>query len=74
MTFKNVNLEKVVANIAISYFVIGIIFATLYAVYYKWTALSFFSPGFFAVVFSWPLQAIGFIGDLLTYGLAGKPI
>lgn len=66
--------EKIVTNLAIIYFVVGLLFATGFAVYYKWPALSFLSPGFFAVVFSWPLQAIGFVGDLLNYGLAGKPI
>ncbi|MBI3109904.1 hypothetical protein HYZ06_02575 [Candidatus Daviesbacteria bacterium] len=66
--------EKLVTNLAIVYFVIGLLFATSFAVYYKWSPLSFLSPGFFAVVFTWPLQAIGFVGDLLTYGLAGKPI
>jgi len=68
------NKEKIVANIAIAYFLLGIVIATSFAIYYKWTALSFLSPGFFAVVFSWPIQLPGFIGDLLTYGLAGKPI
>lgn len=71
---KTVFKEKIIANLAISYFIVGIVFTTLFAIYYKWTALSFFSPGFFAVVFSWPIQAPGFIGDLLTYGLSGKPI
>lgn len=66
--------EKIIANLAISYFIFGIIFTILFAIYYKWSALSFFSPGFFAVVFSWPVQAPGFLGDLLTYGLSGKPI
>lgn len=67
-------LEKIIANLAIIYFVFGIVFATAFAVYYKWSALSFFSPGFFAVTFSWPFQILGFIGDYLTYGLAGKPL
>ena len=66
--------EKIVTNLTIAYFVIGLLFATCFAIYYKWPALSFLSPGFFAVVFTWPMQAIGFMGDLLTYGLAGKPI
>ncbi|MDO8618710.1 MAG: hypothetical protein Q7R49_02060 [Candidatus Daviesbacteria bacterium] len=66
--------EKIITNIAIGYFLIGVVVAILFALYYKWTALSFFSPGFFAVVFSWPLQMPGFIGDFLSYGFAGKPI
>ena len=66
--------EKIVANLAISYFVFGIIFAVLFALYYKWSGFSFFSPGFFAVVFTWPLQIGGFLGDFLTYGMAGKPL
>lgn len=70
----NFKLEKVVANLAIAYFVFGIIFATCFAIYYKWSALSFLSPGFFAVVFTWPFQLLGFVGDFLTYGMAGKPI
>lgn len=66
--------ERIIGNLAISYFLFGIFFAICFAIYYKWGALSFFSPGFFAVVFSWPLQFPGFLGDLLVYGLAGKPI
>ena len=68
------NKEKLIANLAIWYFVIGLIFAFAFAFYYKWSALSFFSPGFFAVVFTWPFQISGFLGDFLVYGLAGKPI
>ncbi len=68
------NKEKIVTNLAIGYVLFGLVFAILFALYYKWSALSFFSPGFFAVLFSWPIQAPGFIGDLLYYGLAGKPI
>ncbi len=66
--------EKLIANIAMIYFILGLVFATLFALYYKWTIGSFLSPGFYAVVLTWPLQAIGFIGDLSYYGLAGKPI
>lgn len=66
--------EKIVTNVAVIYFVVGVIFAIAFAIYYKWPPLSFLSPGFFAVVFTWPLQAIGFVRDLLTYGLSGKPI
>lgn len=66
--------EKIIGNLAISYLLLGLVFATLFAIYYKWSGLSFLSPGFFAVVFSWPIQAPGMIRDLLYYGLAGKPI
>lgn len=66
--------EKIIANIAIAYFIFGVVFAASFAIYYKWSAFSFFSPHFFTVVFTWPLQLLGFLGDLLTYGLAGKPI
>ena len=71
MTF---NKEKIIANLAIVYFLAGFVFTILFAIYYKWPYLSFMSPGFFAVVFSWPMQVPGFLGDLLTYGLSGKPI
>lgn len=64
---------KLLTNIAIVYFLIGLLFASGFALYYKWTALAFLSPGFYAVVLSWPLQIPGFIFDLQTYGLAGKP-
>lgn len=66
--------DRLFTSIAIIYFVIGLIFATLFALYYRWEILSFLSPGFYAVVLSWPYQAIGFLRDFLTYGLAGKPI
>lgn len=66
--------ERIFTSIAIIYFIVGLIFATLFAIYYRWEILSFLSPGFYAVVLSWPYQAIGLIRDLLYYGLAGKPI
>lgn len=66
--------EKVISNIAIVYFVLGLFVAIAFALYYRWPFLSFLSPGFFAVVFTWPIQLIGFIFDLSFYGLAGKPI
>lgn len=56
------------------YFMFGIIFASSFAYYYRWEFYGYFSPNFFVVVFSWPYQAIGFVKDLLYYGLAGKPI
>jgi len=61
--------EKLLTNFAIVYFILGLFFATIFAIYYKWEALSFLSPGFYAVVLTWP-----FLQDFLTYGLAGKPI
>ncbi|MBI2314675.1 hypothetical protein HYU93_01280 [Candidatus Daviesbacteria bacterium] len=66
--------EKILSTIAIAYFMFGFVFAVAFAVYYKWSFYSFLSPGFYSVIFTWPFQTIGFINDLLTYGLAGKPI
>ncbi len=57
-----------------AYMMAGLAFAFLFAIYYRWGALSFFSPGFYAVIFTWPYQAIGFVNDLMFYGLAGKPV
>lgn len=67
-------MEKKVSVCFVLYFILGLIFAFLFALYYRWPALGYFSPGFYMVIFSWPYQAIGFIKDLLYYGLAGKPI
>ncbi|OGE14387.1 hypothetical protein A3F00_05160 [Candidatus Daviesbacteria bacterium RIFCSPHIGHO2_12_FULL_37_11] len=66
--------EKLLTNFAIVYFILGLFFATIFAIYYKWEALSFLSPGFYAVVLTWPFQFSGLLQDFLTYGLAGKPI
>lgn len=66
--------EKLVTNLAIVYFIVGLIFASCFAIYYRWEMGSFLSPGFYIVVITWPFQAVGFIRDLLYYGLAGKPI
>ncbi|TSC66228.1 MAG: Uncharacterized protein CEO21_240 [Microgenomates group bacterium Gr01-1014_80] len=66
--------DKLITNLAILYFILGLIFATGYAAYYKWTALAFLSPGFYAVVLTWPLQISGFFNDFINFGLAGKPI
>jgi hypothetical protein len=71
--FQNFNREKVVWALAISYITFGIVFAFVFALYYRWTPLSYFSPGFYNVVFTWPFQAGGLIKDLLYYGLSGKP-
>ncbi|MDD5416029.1 MAG: hypothetical protein PHE48_03450 [Candidatus Daviesbacteria bacterium] len=52
----------------------GFVFAVAFAIYYRWPYLSFLSPGFYSVILTWPLQAIGFTKDFIMYGLAGKPI
>lgn len=67
-------MEKKLSTVAVLYFVIGLIFAFIFAIYYRWSAFSYFSPGFFSVVLTWPYQAIGFTKDILYYGLAGKPV
>lgn len=66
--------ERILSTIAIIYFMIGFVFAIGFAIYYRWPFLSFLSPGFYSVILTWPFQAIGFINDLLYYGLSGKPI
>ncbi|MEK7617160.1 MAG: hypothetical protein AAB414_03830 [Patescibacteria group bacterium] len=66
--------EKLISTIAIFYFITGFIIAILFALYYRWSYLSFLSPGFYSVILSWPFQLIGFVRDFLTYGFAGKPI
>ena len=65
--------EKVLATLAVIYFFTGLIFAVGFAIYYHWSYLSFLSPGFFTVLFTWPLQLPGMISDLQNYGLVGKP-
>ena len=66
--------SKILSNIAIGYFLIGFVFAIVFALYYRWPYLSFLSPGFYSVILTWPLQLIGFARDFWAYGLAGKPI
>lgn len=66
--------EKILSTIAIFYFMIGFVVAILFALYYRWSPLSFLSPGFYSVILTWPYQLIGFTNDLLNYGLAGKQI
>lgn len=66
--------EKLITNIAIIYFILGLIFATVFAIYYRWEILSFLSPGFYTVVLTWPFQFSGFLRDFIAYGIAGKPI
>lgn len=68
------NKEKILSSIAVGYFMAGFVFAIIFAIYYRWPTLSFLSPGFYSVIITWPFQAIGFINDLLIYGLAGKPV
>jgi len=36
--------EAIISSIAIGYFMIGLIFAVMFAIYYRWPTLSFFSP------------------------------
>lgn len=67
-------MEKRIAAIAIIYFLIGLVFAILYALFYHWPPLSFFSPGFYAVILTWPFQTFGFFTDFQYYGLAGKTL
>lgn len=62
------------SNFAILYFTIGFVVAILFALYYRWPLLSYLSPGFYSVILTWPFQLIGFIQDLLIYGLAGKTL
>lgn len=66
--------EKIVSTLAVIYFMVGFVIAILFALYYKWSYLSFLSPGFYSVILSWPYQLIGFVRDFWNYGLAGKPI
>jgi hypothetical protein len=66
--------SRLFSSLAIAYFMFGFVFAIFFAVYYKWSFLSFLSPGFYSVILTWPYQAIGFVNDLLNFGLAGKPI
>ena len=68
------NKSQILSRIGIIYFLIGIVFATFYAIYYKWVALAFLSPGFYAVLVTWPFQTPGFVYDLITFGFGGKTI
>jgi len=71
---KRLQIEKAVSIFFIIYFALGLIFAFAFALYYHWPPLSYFSPGFYMVIISWPYQAIGFAKDILYFGLAGKPV
>ncbi|MDO8570136.1 MAG: hypothetical protein Q7R97_00940 [Candidatus Daviesbacteria bacterium] len=67
-------MEKKFSKIVIFYFIFGLVFACVYAWFYHWPALSLFSPGFFMVAFTWPIQIFGFVGDFMYYGFAGKSL
>lgn len=67
-------MEKKITIFAVIYFIIGLLFATTYAVFYHWPPLSFLSPGFYMVILTWPVQISGFIGDFQYYGFAGKTL
>ncbi len=71
--FKFNRAEDRISTIGILYFMFGFVFASLYAIYYHWPLIGFLSPGFWAVSFTWPFQAVGFIRDLMYFGIAGKP-
>ncbi len=66
--------SSILSSLAIGYFMFGLVFAIAFALYYKWPFISFLSPGFYSVILTWPYQAIGFVNDLLNFGLSGKPI
>jgi hypothetical protein len=68
------NWEKKLSTVGIVYFIIGIVFAIAYALFYHWEFFSFFSPGFYAVVLTWPFQIPGFFIDFQTFGFAGKTL
>lgn len=67
-------MEKKLSLIAALYFVIGLIFAVGFALFYHWSAFAYFSPGFYVVILTWPYQLIGFLPDFFAYGFSGKPI
>jgi hypothetical protein len=73
LSFSSKSVEAKLSTLGILYFIIGLIFAFAFALYYNWPVTGYFSPGFLMVVFTWPYQAIGFINHLLIYGLAGPP-
>lgn len=66
--------SSMLSTLAIAYLMIGFVVAALFALYYRWTPLSFLSPGFYSVILTWPYQIIGFAADFWTYGFAGKPL
>lgn len=78
--FNSVNWERWISLVAILYFMFGIVFAFVFAWYYRWPPAGYLSPGFWSVTISWPIQAlnpfngVGLIPDIMYFGLAGKPI
>jgi hypothetical protein len=74
MALNTMNKKKLITNLAILYFLIGFVFAIGFAIYYRWEAFGFLSPGFYAVVFTWPFQIPGFLTDFARYGFSQKPI
>jgi len=66
--------EKKIINFVVIYFLLGLIFATIFAFFYHWPPLSFLSPGFYAVTLTWPIQLPGFVWDFQYYGFAGKTL
>ncbi|MDO8498467.1 MAG: hypothetical protein Q7S44_01655 [bacterium] len=67
-------MEKKLTTFAIIYFIIGLVFAISFALFYHWPGRSFFSPGFYVVVLTWPIQIPGYLSDFQIYGLAGKTL
>lgn len=67
-------MEKRFATFAIIYFCFGIVFAIAFALFYHWEAFSFFSPGFYIVILTWPAQIPGFLKDFQFYGFSGKTL
>jgi hypothetical protein len=67
-------MEKRIATFGVAYFIIGIVFAIGFAMFYHWPPLSYFSPNFYSVVLTWPFQLPGLIWDFQSYGWAGKTL
>lgn len=65
-------MNKKLSIFIIIYLIIGLLFAIGFALFYHWPPLAYFSPGFYGVIVSWPIQIPGFIYDFRIYGLAGK--
>ncbi len=66
-------MDKKLSYIAAGYLMTGLLFALVFAWYYRWPVFGYFSPGFYAVIITWPYQAVGFTSDVLYYGWGGKP-
>lgn len=65
-------MEKKLTTAFVVYITIGMLFAIIYALFYHWPSLSFFSPGFYVVILTWPFQLPGLIIDFQYYGFSGK--